>query len=95
MSGGAAAATLPSSPRVSADADRRAEPREIRITPEKLAESMSKLYGVPITTKTLANWRSAGKGPSFMKLGRTVTYSLREVNRWFETQRRNSHRVEE
>lgn len=92
---GAAAATLPSSPRVSADADRRAEPREIRITPKKLAESISKLYGVPMTAKTLSNWRSAGKGPSFIKVGRTVTYSLREVDRWFGTQRRNPHRVEE
>lgn len=91
---GAATATLPSSPRVSADADRRAEPREIRITPEKLADSITKLYGTPITTKTLANWRSAGKGPSFIKVGRHVTYSLREVNRWFETQRRNSNRAE-
>lgn len=72
-----------------ATAERREEPREICITPEKLAKSVSRLYGIEITTKTLANWRSAGKGPAFIKVGRGVTYNLNEVNRWFQTQRRN------
>jgi hypothetical protein len=67
--------------------DRRTEPREIYVTPDKLAKFISRFFDSPITTKTLANWRCSGKGPAFVKLGRRVRYDLRAVNRWFETQR--------
>lgn len=32
-----------------------------------------------IPTKTLANWRSAGKGPAYIKVGGTVRYTLADV----------------
>jgi hypothetical protein len=84
----AAVNTTSASPRA-IETERRTEPRETYITPEKLADSISKILGSVITEKTLANWRSAGKGPEFIKVGRRVRYDLRSVNAWFEAQRRN------
>lgn len=34
------------------------------------------------TEKTLANWRSAGRGPRWKKLGRQVRYLGADLNRW-------------
>ena len=31
---------------------------------------------------TLAHWRSEGRGPAFIKLGRRVAYRGRDVNEW-------------
>ncbi len=53
-----------------------AEPTESLIRPTDLAE----LLGVPVAT--LANWRCAGKGPPFLKVGRYVRYRPRDVERW-------------
>lgn len=47
------------------------------LTPQELAERWS------ITTKTLANWRSDMKGPSYVKVGEgrgsPVIYKLKDV----------------
>jgi excisionase family DNA binding protein len=40
--------------------------------------------GVP--RATLANWRPAGKGPPFVKVGRHVRYRRADVDRWVEGQ---------
>lgn len=39
-------------------------------------EEVSARYKGKITTKTLANWRSAGKGPAFVKVGGRILYSI-------------------
>jgi predicted site-specific integrase-resolvase len=31
---------------------------------------------------TLANWRSAGKGPAFFKSGHVVRYSIDDIKEW-------------
>ncbi|WP_420846583.1 helix-turn-helix transcriptional regulator [Nocardioides jishulii] len=41
--------------------------------PEALAERWD------MTPKTLANWRSAGTGPTFVKIGGMVRYRLADV----------------
>lgn len=41
---------------------------------------LSELLGLP--TATLANWRSAGKGPPYLRLGRHVRYVQAEVDHW-------------
>jgi hypothetical protein len=46
------------------------------LTPQDLARE----YQIPI--KTLANWRSQGKGPAYFKLGKNVRYRGVEVNKW-------------
>lgn len=49
------------------------------LTPEELAARWGKARG------TLANWRSAGKGPGYTKIGKTILYPLKSVER-FEQQ---------
>ena len=41
-----------------------------------------------ISTKTLANWRSQGRGPEFFKLGNKVRYLRKNVENWVEQSRR-------
>lgn len=41
---------------------------------------VAQLLGVP--TATLANWRCAGKGPPFLKVGRHVRYRRGDVEAW-------------
>lgn len=36
---------------------------------------------------TLQVWRSKGKGPPFLKLGRVVRYSWTDVSIWLDAQR--------
>jgi hypothetical protein len=51
------------------------------LTPAELCERLSR----KITTKTLANWRSMGKGlmgPDFVKLGGKILYPLSRVIAW-------------
>ena len=38
---------------------------------------------------SLRNWRSMARGPSYVKMGRSVRYRLKDVLDWME-----SHRVE-
>lgn len=38
---------------------------------------------------TLQNWRSTGKGPKFIKVGRSVRYRLSDLKAWLEAQTRN------
>jgi len=37
-----------------------------------------------ISTKTLANWRSQGRGPEFFKLGKKIRYLRENVEKWLE-----------
>jgi hypothetical protein len=32
-----------------------------------------------VTTQTLAKWRCAGRGPSYMKIGRAISYRGRDI----------------
>lgn len=43
-------------------------------------------YKSSITTRTLANWRSNGDGPSYTKIGGRVLYPVASVTQW-ETNR--------
>lgn len=36
---------------------------------------------------TLAHWRSEGRGPAFVRLGRRVAYRGRDLNAWIESRR--------
>jgi predicted DNA-binding transcriptional regulator AlpA len=39
---------------------------------------------------TLDNWRSKGRGPRFSKLGKKILYDVRDLDKWFDDNRRNS-----
>ena len=45
------------------------------LTPTDLVDR----WGGAITTGTLANWRSKGRGPAFVKIGSRVLYLLADV----------------
>ncbi|RBY87005.1 hypothetical protein DQ240_08155 [Blastococcus sp. TF02A-26] len=40
-----------------------------------------------LATGTLANWASAGRGPSFHRIGRIPLYDLAELRRYVEGRR--------
>jgi hypothetical protein len=39
---------------------------------------------IGVAPKTLAIWRSAGKGPRFYKLGRLIVYQREDLDAYFE-----------
>lgn len=47
-------------------------------SPEQLSERL----GGTIKPRTLANWRTSGTGPKYVKLGGKVAYPKREVEAW-------------
>lgn len=47
-------------------------------TPVELSER----YEHQITTRTLANWRSAGVSPPFTKIGGRILYPAKELFEW-------------
>jgi predicted DNA-binding transcriptional regulator AlpA len=59
-------------------------------------EEVSLMTGLSLAT--LATWRSRGKGPSYVKIGRKVYYRKQELSKWLEKQIRetgNEHRNKE
>ena len=50
------------------------------LTPQQVSERLG------VSERTLAAWRSAGKGPPYRKIGRTVTYPEPEVLNWADQQ---------
>mgnify|MGYP001277143990 CR=1 FL=1 len=42
-----------------------------------------------INEKTLANWRSSGKSPKYVKVGRCIRYRLSDLTTWIEANSRN------
>ncbi len=45
-----------------------------------------------LSPQTLRNWRQQGRGPAYVKLGRSVRYSLSDLISWFEGRRVNTLR---
>lgn len=39
---------------------------------------------IGVAPKTLANWRSAGRGPRFSRLGRAIVYRVEDLDRFVE-----------
>ncbi|MGA3887658.1 helix-turn-helix domain-containing protein [Ralstonia nicotianae] len=45
-------------------------------------QEVSQRYGGRISPRTLANWRSAGTGPRFLRLGGRILYALNDLAAW-------------
>ena len=58
------------------------------LSPEQLALFLG------VNTDTLKKWRSVGKGPTYVKLGRRPLYPRHEVLDWIERQKRNGNRAQ-
>jgi predicted DNA-binding transcriptional regulator AlpA len=54
------------------------------ITPATLAECLG------MTERTLSEWRVRGRGPKFIRLGKSVRYSPDAVDAWLLSQQRTS-----
>lgn len=37
-----------------------------------------------IATQTLANWRSVGRGPRYVRVGRVIRYRIQDIESWLE-----------
>lgn len=48
------------------------------LTPQEVSER----YRNKIKIKTLANWRSNGEGPKYVKIGGAVLYPVAELETW-------------
>jgi hypothetical protein len=53
---------------------------------------LSERYKAKLSTKALANMRSEGKGPPFIKIGRKILYPLADVRAWEAARLRLSSR---
>lgn len=42
-----------------------------------------------INSRTLQNWRSTGKSPRYVKVGRHVRYRVSDLRAWLDAQSRN------
>ncbi len=42
---------------------------------------------IGFAVQSLRNWRFLGRGPSYVKRGRSVRYRLKDVLEWMETNR--------
>jgi predicted DNA-binding transcriptional regulator AlpA len=64
--------------------------RESLLSPEDLAQNLG------LSPATLADWRSQGKGPAYLKAGRRIWYPKTHVDRWIQSQiRETSNGTEE
>lgn len=65
-----------------------AEPRspvlDALLTPAMLAERLG------MTERTLSEWRITGRGPAFIRIGKTVRYRPSVVDSWLLSQERRS-----
>lgn len=64
------------------------ETRPVLYTPRAVAQILG-LHEV-----SLARWRALGKGPGFLKLGRSVRYPQEEVERFLAASRRGGTATE-
>lgn len=51
------------------------------LTPEEVAQRLR------VSALTLANWRSAGRGPAFIKVGRAVRYEESAIEAYIQQQK--------
>lgn len=56
--------------------------KRVYLTPEEVAER----YRGSVSVRTLANWRAAGKGPRYRKIGKAVLYEESDLNAWDDSQ---------
>src|ERR1039457_2821621 len=63
--------------------------RDGLLSPEELAHNLG------LSPATLAGWRSQGKGPAYLKAGRRVWYPKAHVERWIQSQIRETSNVTE
>ena len=51
------------------------------ISPEETGQRLEK------SQKTLANWRCAGRGPAYIKIGDLIRYDTNDLEAWLQSQK--------
>lgn len=59
-------------------------------TPDTLLDVHDAAKRTGLSTSTLAKLRLSGKGPTYVKLGRRVSYRSQDIDTWIELHRVNS-----
>lgn len=57
---------------------------------EKLLSESEAAPRVGVKPKTLANWRTLGLGPKFIRAGRLIAYDPADIEAWKDTRRVSS-----
>jgi hypothetical protein len=60
------------------------------IRPRRLREEAAASYLGGLSPWTLEKWRRTGRGPLFLKVGRTVLYDVEDLDRFLEESKRRS-----
>lgn len=60
-------------------------PPESGLTPLVSVEALAEYLGVPITT--IYDWRTHGKGPCGIRVGKHVRFAIEDVMAWLDRQR--------
>lgn len=60
------------------------EARTLTLSPKEVAECLG------IGVATLANWRWAGRGPRYVKVGGRIRYRVSDIMAYLDAQTRNS-----
>lgn len=56
-------------------------------SPSELLDSKEAASFLRVTPRTLRNWRHRGDGPPYIKLGRAVRYTKKDLEDWIKAQR--------
>src|SRR5699024_8176940 len=68
---------------------RKPAPRDV-VTPDELMTAYAVADVLGLAAGTLANWRTLGLGPAYVKLGRRVRYRVSNINDWVSSQANES-----
>jgi len=60
------------------------------VRPSRLLDTKEVAAAIGLNVKTLENWRIAGNGPRYIKVGRLVKYDIVDIEAWKNARRVNS-----
>jgi hypothetical protein len=64
------------------------ESNAMMISPDELVSPEVTATELRVKRETLAAWRTLGRGPNFVKVGRAVFYRRADLSEWLGAQRR-------
>ena len=64
----------------------------LMISPDELVSPDSVADELHVKRETLTAWRTLGRGPRFIKVGRAVFYRRADLSQWLGAQQREPHR---
>lgn len=65
------------------NAYRSSERHRPLLSPSEAAEQLTE-WGLDVSTRTLQEWRSTGRGPAYLKIGNQIRYHRGKLSTWVE-----------